>query len=59
MFSGFDLFFDTEKHEGWVNVYMNCNERNLGALYSSKKDALEAAKVNDNYLETVKIEWEE
>ena len=59
MFSGFDLFFDTEKHEGWVNVYMNCNERNLGALYSSKKDALEVAKVNDNYLATVKIEWEE
>ena len=59
MFSGFDLFFDTEKHKGWVNVYMNCNERNLGALYSSKKDALEVAKVNDNYLETVKIEWEE
>ena len=59
MFSGFDLFFDTEKHEGWVNVYMNCNECNLGALYSSKKDALEVAKVNDNYLATVKIEWEE
>ena len=59
VFSGFDLFFNTEKHEGWVNVYMNCNERNLGALYSSKKDALEVAKVNDNYLATVKIEWEE
>ena len=57
--SHLDLFFDTEKHEGWVNVYMNCNERNLGALYSSKEDALEVAKVNDNYVATVKIEWEE
>ena len=54
-----DIFFAPKKHEGWVNVYMNCNERSLGALYSSKKDALEVAKANDNYVATVKIEWEE
>ena len=59
MSTDFDLFFATNKHEGWANVYMNCNERNLGALYSSKEDALEAAKSNDNYVATVKIEWEE
>ena len=59
MSTDFDLFFATNKHEGWVNVYMNCNERNLGALYSSKEDALEVAKSNDNYVATVKIEWEE
>ena len=58
MSTDFDLFFATNKHEGWVNVYMNCNERNLGALYSSKEDALEVAKSNDNYVATVKIEWE-
>ena len=57
--SHLDLFFATNKHEGWVNVYMNCNERNLGTLYSSKEDALEVAKDNDNYVATVKIEWEE
>ena len=55
----YDLFFATEKREGWVNVYMNCNERHLGTLYGSKKDALEVAKANDNYVATVKIEWEE
>ena len=55
----YDLFFAPEKHEGWINVYMNCNERSLGTLYSSKKDALEIAKANDNYVATVKIEWEE
>lgn len=55
----FDLFFATNKHEGWINVYMNCNERTVGALYSSKEDALEVAKVNGNYLASVKIEWEE
>lgn len=54
-----DLFFATEKREGWVNVYMNCNERYLGTLYSSKEDALEVTKANDNYVATVKIEWEE
>ena len=57
--SHLDLFFDSKKHEGWVNVYMNCNERSLGALHSSKKDALEVAKANDNHVATVKIEWEE
>ena len=57
--SDVDLFFDSKKHECWVNVYMNCNERSLGALHSSKKDALEVAKANDNYVATVKIEWEE
>ena len=55
----YDLFFASEKREGWVNVYMNCNERNLGALHSSKEDALEVTKANDNYVATVKIEWEE
>lgn len=59
MSTDFDLFFAPEKKEGWVNVYMNCNERNLGTLYSSKEDALEVAKANDNYVATVKIEWEE
>lgn len=54
-----DLFFAPEKHEGWVNVYMNYNERNVGVLYSSKEDALKVAKGYDTYVTTVKIEWEE
>ena len=54
-----DLFFASEKHEGWINVYMNYNERNVGALYSSKEDALKVAKGYDTYVTTVKIEWEE
>ena len=57
--SSYDLFFAPEKYEGWVNVYMNCNERNLGILYSSKEDALEVAKLYNTYVATVKIEWEE
>ena len=54
-----DLFFAPEKHEGWINVYMNCIEHHVGSLYSSKEDALKVAKDNDNYVATVKIEWEE
>ena len=54
-----DLFFAPEKHEGWVNVYMNYNERNIGTLFSSKEDALKVAKVYDTCVATVKIEWEE
>ena len=55
----YDLFFAPEKHEGWINVYMNHNEHNVGTLYSSKEDALKVAKAYDTYIATVKIEWEE
>ena len=55
----YDLFFAPEKYEGWINVYMNCIEHHVGSLYSSKEDALKVAKDNDNYVATVKIEWEE
>lgn len=56
-----DLFFATEKHEGWLNIYRS--ERGFylrGNPYKSKEEADEVAKANyKTYCTTVKIEWEE
>ena len=57
-----DLFFDTEKHEGWVNLYLdtNYNSHTPGAcIYKSKKSAEKEGKSCKNYITTAKIEWEE
>ena len=59
----YDLFFDTEKKEGWFNIY-HCD--GLGFYirqnqpYKSKEEADEVAKANfRTFFATVKIEWEE
>lgn len=61
-----DLFFVTEKHEGWINIYKE-NTKIKGKdggfrgahIYSSKEMALEAGNCFDGYIATTKIEWEE
>ena len=59
--SKIDLFFAPEKHEGWANMYKNPDETNpyVGGLYNSEEEAREKIGLNDLYLRTVKIEWEE
>ena len=59
--SKIDLFFAPEKHEGWANMYKNPDETNpyMGGLYNSEEEAREKIGLNDLYLRTVKIEWEE
>lgn len=61
-----DLFFVTEKHEGWINIYKENTEIKgkdkdfRGAhIYSLKEKALEAGKLFDGYITTTKIEWED
>lgn len=53
---GYDLMMSTEKKEGWVNIYKG------GLLdtksYSSKEEAVSKASQAD-YIDTIKIEWEE
>ena len=57
-----DLFFDTNKREGWVNIY-----RDKGGTYSgnfifeTEKRAKEVIteKQRKYYITTIKIEWEE
>ena len=57
--SNYDLMMPFKKKEGWVNVY-----NSLGVVtfshnpYDTKKEALANVKPKD-YVDTVKIEWEE
>ena len=58
----FDLFFAPERHEVWVNLYLdtNYNSHTPGAcIYKSKKSAEKEGKSCKNYITTAKIEWEE
>ena len=57
----YDLFFASEKKEGWLNIYHSESEFYLrGNPYKSKEEAEEVAKANyKNFCTTVKIEWEE
>ena len=55
-----DLFFASEKREGWVNIYRN-GEGNIITsvrVYDTKEKA-EKAKDNFGYLGTTHIEWED
>ena len=56
-----DLFFAPETHEGWVNVYRHSDGGHAyaGAVYDSKEDAEKRKIIDENYVTTIKIEWEE
>ena len=56
-----DLFFAPETHEGWINVYRNSDTGHTyaGAVYDSKEDAEKRKIIDENYVTTIKIEWEE
>ena len=56
----YDLFFASEKHEGWINIYADINDNSYPGnhIFKSKEEAIEAA-YNDNYVSTIKIEWED
>ena len=51
-----DLFFASEKHEGWVNVYRDFDDVMCGSVFATEEDAKCKAKTA---IATVKIEWEE
>ena len=57
----YDLFFASEKYEGWLNIYRSESGFYLrGNPYKSKEEADEVAKANyKTFYTTVKIEWEE
>ena len=52
----YDLFFASEKHEGWVNVYRDFDGLMCGSVFATEEDAKCKAKTA---IATVKIEWEE
>ena len=59
----FDLFFASEKHEGWVNLYKWLGKEytyHLGNVYNSKAEAENGSSNNNyKYVATIRIEWEE
>ena len=58
--SPYDLFFVSEKHEGWARICFNNGEYYLdNIIYPSKADAKNHADKLVNTVTAVKIEWEE
>lgn len=54
-----DLFFASEKHEGWINVYKPESGWSLGtSIWPTEEEAKEWIGAAD-YATTIKIEWEE
>lgn len=56
----FDLFFAPVKHEGWMNLYKKNFGRVIGDwVYNSEKEAKKTAAGDEDYITTIKVEWEE
>lgn len=56
----FDLFFAPEKHEGWMNLYKKGIGLVIGDLvYNSEEEAKKIAAGDEDYITTIKVEWEE
>ena len=56
-----DLFFETVKVSGWINIYTSkvSGETTTGSICKTKEEALSLIDGRDNYLDTIYIEWEE
>lgn len=54
-----DLFFASEKKEGWINLYKINSSITTGEVYNTKEEAEESAKNDRTYVKSIKIEWEE
>lgn len=59
--SNADLFFVSEKHEGWVNVYKGYACYNFGGTvpYQSESEAKKGIVNDCGYVGTIKVEWED
>ena len=59
----YDLMMSTRKKEGWVNVYKSHNVGEttpcMASIYPTKEKAKKSSVVGFDYVDTVKIEWEE
>lgn len=54
VYSSDNLFFTTERKEGWINIYPDSS---VGGIYTSEEEARNAA--SPSCISTIKIEWEE
>lgn len=54
-----DLFMAPNRKEGWINICSYGDNRNACfGIYNTKEEAL-SHKISDEYVDTIKIEWEE
>ena len=57
-----DLFFVTEKHEGWINIFKDAGDNDYvgqSFIFGSKEEAEKEGKKWIDCMRTIKIEWEE
>ena len=57
-----DLFFASEKQEGWMNIYRDSDGNRYVMdcpIFTSKEEAEKKGKRYIDYITTIKIEWEE
>ena len=55
-----DLFFAPEKHEGWINLYRDMNMNLYTSIpFDSEETAINFGRMQNIYIKTIKIEWEE
>lgn len=61
--TNYDLFMVGEKREGWINLYRGYTFSSCTSVdtevYPTEQDAKIHIEANQDYLATVKIEWEE
>ena len=55
-----DLFFAPTKHEGWMNLYKKSFGLLIGDLVrDSEEESKKIAVGDEDYITTIKVEWEE
>ena len=55
-----DLFFAAEKHEGWITLYRDKNMNlYMSNPFKSEETAINFGRIQDTFIKTFKIEWEE
>lgn len=56
----FDLFFAPEKKVGWMNLYRKYfGLVQSGEVYNSEEAAKKIAAGDEDYITTIKVEWED
>lgn len=54
-----DLFFETTEKEGWINIYKTDKPVTASKIYNSEQEAKDDIYAEGNYVDTIKIEWNE
>lgn len=56
-----DIFFKTEDNKKWINLYRSGDGSDvyIGGLLDSKEVAEKSGRVQDNYIKTFELTWEE